>query len=666
MDHIWDLWKDGDKTDKNKTPTPEPQDKNALHSLPGVFVPTCGSGTVVFPKTHRAPSGRKHPRHALPKQPATTVDCSLISDGAPGNASWKPAASPATRRPSKCQPADDNSPPSAVDAVVEAATKGELPPKDPDQSSAANPRLAADPRRTASAGFGTQDLARKGAGNTADKGGPEIQLYPVEVPASVQPDALGLHRPSPDPEGLLLDGAEQEEASAPTPGQVKRRRDILRRVVRKVRSHMVKQPLGDPEGGTTAPHPTAQCRRGSCEYTLTDRQVQDIVEIICRELCNHSKQVDAEQFPDGKHPKTLGTSGEVHTGVVRKPSCLSNAIEPQAPGAADPTPTTIESTPAIFSLGTLKIAHSGEEAAATQSLPTSEPNSDKSRDQAVDGQADHATGQVPRSSTQASAGESPTSSTVPSGGLMSSLKAMLGSTKPTKEESKEPEAPENANTDTRPARSDTPEVNETAQHSPTAERDDPLPASTTKPTLSPNDGGKVPDFHGFSIGSQMVSEVNQRRESLRKNSLRQSTDGQNDTPPEFVSFPAPNQGLQTPPSGLDGQEQEIDNMFHLGIDARMGTSISVLKLPQVPPSPQITQKILSQENSMPVDEPLVSDVPNVEKAKPSLVHKLSRKISSVFRPSAPSPLRKPPAEAITSGNVSKIVSEALVASRPPE
>ncbi|KAF6827488.1 hypothetical protein CPLU01_09062 [Colletotrichum plurivorum] len=595
MDHIWDLWKDGDKTDKNKAPTPEPQDKNALHSLPGVFVPTCGSGTVVFPKTHRAPSGRKHPRHAPPKQPATTVDCSLISDGAAGNASWKPAASPAIRRPSKCQPADDNSPPSAVEAVVEAVTKGELPPKDPDQASAANPRLAADPRRTASAGFGTQDLARKGAGNTADKGGPDVQLYPVEVPASGQPDALGLHGPSPDPEGLL-DGAEQEETSSPTPSQVKRRRDILRRVVRKVRSHMVKQPLEDPEGRTTAPHPTAQCRRGSCEYTLTDRQVQDIVEIICRELCNHSRQVDAEQFPDGKHPKMLGTSGEVHTGLVRKPSCLATAIEPQAPGAADPTATTIQPPPAIFSLGTLKTANSGEEAGAIQVLANGGPSSDNSRDQAVDGQADHATGQAPRSSAQSSAGGSPASSTFPSGGLVSSLKAMLGSTKPTKEDSKEPEAPECANTDTSPARSDTPEVNETAQHSPTAERDNLLPASTTKSSLSSNDGVKFPDFHGFSIGSQMVSEVNQRKESLRKNSLRQSTDGQNDTPPEFVSFPAPNQGLQTPPSGLDGQEQEIDNMFHLGIDARMGTSISVLKLPQVPPSPQITQKVLSQDN----------------------------------------------------------------------
>ncbi|KAF6802133.1 hypothetical protein CMUS01_15449 [Colletotrichum musicola] len=597
MDHIWDLWKDGDKTDKNKTPTPELQDKNALHSLPGVFVPTCGSGTVVFPKTHRAPSGRKHPRHAPPKQPATTVDCSLVSDGHPGNASWKPAASPAIRRPSKCQPADDNSPPSAVEAVVEAVTKGELPPKDPDQGkTATNPRLAADPRRTASAGFGTQDLARKGAGNTADKGGPDVQVYPVEPPPAGQPDALGLHQPSPDPEGLLLDGAEQEETSSPTPGQVKRRRHILRRVVRKVRSHMVKQPLEDPEGSTTTPHPTAQCRRGSCEYTLTDRQVQDIVEIICRELCNHSRQVDAEQVPDGKGPKMLGTSGEVHTGLVRKPSCLSTAIEPQAPGAADPTPTTIEPPPAIFTLGTLKTAHSGEEAAAAQSPATGEPNSGKSWDQAVDGEADHATGQAPRSSAPASAGGSPTSSAFPSSGLVSSLKAMLGSTKPTKEETKELEPPGNANADTSPARSDTPEVNETAQHSPTTERDDPLQASTTKPTLSSNDGGKIPDFHGFSIGSQLVSEVNQRKDSLRKNSLQQSTDGQNDTPPEFVSFPAPNQGLQRPPSGLDGQEQEIDNMFHLGIDARTGTSISVLKLPQVPPSPQITQKVLSQEN----------------------------------------------------------------------
>ncbi|KAI8262661.1 hypothetical protein K4K58_000461 [Colletotrichum sp. SAR11_239] len=119
-------------------------------------------------------------------------------------------------------------------------------------------------------------------------------------------------------------------------------------IVRKVRNHLSsnsRRQTGSSEA-SARPAPTAQktpaddietasvCRRGSCQYVLNDGEVQDVVEIVVHEMCKHGVgPVDKDQGV------ALQPGDEVPRLVVRKPSCLMNALEPQVSDVAEPATT---------------------------------------------------------------------------------------------------------------------------------------------------------------------------------------------------------------------------------------------------------------------------------------------------------------------------------------
>ncbi|KAI8314311.1 hypothetical protein K4K61_005076 [Colletotrichum sp. SAR11_59] len=119
-------------------------------------------------------------------------------------------------------------------------------------------------------------------------------------------------------------------------------------IVRKVRNHLSsnsRRQTGSSEA-SARPALTAQktpaddietasvCRRGSCQYVLNDGEVQDVVEIVVHEMCKHGVgPVDKDQGV------ALQPGEEVPRQVVRKPSCLMNALEPHVSDVAEPATT---------------------------------------------------------------------------------------------------------------------------------------------------------------------------------------------------------------------------------------------------------------------------------------------------------------------------------------
>lgn len=70
----------------------------------------------------------------------------------------------------------------------------------------------------------------------------------------------------------------------------------------------------DTDGGTP-------CNQASCQYVLTDDQVQDVVEIVFKEICKHNTTMeDAIKTQQA-------TNTVVETKLARKPSFLKTAIE---------------------------------------------------------------------------------------------------------------------------------------------------------------------------------------------------------------------------------------------------------------------------------------------------------------------------------------------------
>ncbi|KAJ3953340.1 hypothetical protein N0V92_010193 [Colletotrichum tropicale] len=119
-------------------------------------------------------------------------------------------------------------------------------------------------------------------------------------------------------------------------------------IVRKLRNHLSsnsRRQTGSSEA-SARPASTAQktpaddietasaCRRGSCQYVLNDGEVQDVVEIVVHEMYKHGVgRVDKDQGA------ALQPGEEVPRQVIRKPSCLMNALEPQVSDVAEPATT---------------------------------------------------------------------------------------------------------------------------------------------------------------------------------------------------------------------------------------------------------------------------------------------------------------------------------------
>ncbi|KAF3801983.1 hypothetical protein GCG54_00015206 [Colletotrichum gloeosporioides] len=307
-------------------------DKNGAitHHLPGVFVPNCQDGTVIFPTTRRKPSGKK--RTVIPPPPTSITNCTLLSDGGVGHVAWAPPAAPPIRRPSRCLSVDANGnaipPDYASKAVGENLDAGTL---------ANNPAQGAK-------GPGLQPQASKLSSNV-NRG---QTLEPSSTSKQVRSKSAAPKMPSPSKPSTTSGGG--SVSSSKRPGLKARGKSHLSMhdIVRKVRNHLSsnsRRQTGSSEA-SPQPAPTAQkkaaddiktastCRRGSCQYVLNDGEIQDVVEIVVHEMCKHGVgPVDKDQGA------TLQPGEEVPRQVVRKPSCLMNALGPQVSDVAEPATT---------------------------------------------------------------------------------------------------------------------------------------------------------------------------------------------------------------------------------------------------------------------------------------------------------------------------------------
>ncbi|KAH0432966.1 hypothetical protein CcaCcLH18_06081 [Colletotrichum camelliae] len=305
-------------------------DKNGAvtHHLPGVFVPNCQDGTVIFPTTRRKPSGKK--RTVIPPPPTSITNCTLLSDGGVGHVAWAPPAAPPIRRPSRCMSVDANGIAIAPDyvprAIGETLDVGNLA-NSPGQGPSYRPQEAPKPQNVT---FGhTVSTSEHSRSKSAAP----------KVPSSSKPSAINVG-------GSV--------SSSKRPGLKARGESHLsmHEIVRKVRTHLSsnsrRQTRSFASEASTQSAPTAQktaaddietasvCRRGSCQYVLNDGEVQDVVEIVVHEMCKHGAG------PADKDQATALQPGEEAASqkrVMRKPSCLMNARGPQVSDAAEPATT---------------------------------------------------------------------------------------------------------------------------------------------------------------------------------------------------------------------------------------------------------------------------------------------------------------------------------------
>ncbi|CAI0645709.1 unnamed protein product [Colletotrichum noveboracense] len=304
-------------------------DKNGAvtHHLPGVFVPNCQDGTVIFPTTRRKPSGKK--RTVIPPPPTSITNCTLLSDGGVSHVAWAPPAAPAIRRPSRCMSVDANGnaiPPDHVPkAIGETLDVGNLA-NNPAQGMK-NPGLRPQEASKSSSNMAPDQTSQPSLTNKQ----PRSKSAAPKVPSSTTNGGGSI-------------------SSSKRPGLKARGKShiSMHDIVRKVRTHLSsnsRRQTGSSEA-SPRPAPTAQktpaddietasvCRRGSCQYILNDGEVQDVVEIVVHEMCKHGVgPVDKDQGA------ALQPGEEVPRQVVRKPSCLMNALEPQVSDVAEPATT---------------------------------------------------------------------------------------------------------------------------------------------------------------------------------------------------------------------------------------------------------------------------------------------------------------------------------------
>ncbi|KAF4418476.1 hypothetical protein CGCF415_v015524 [Colletotrichum fructicola] len=304
-------------------------DKNGAvtHHLPGVFVPNCQDGTVIFPTTRRKPSGKK--RTVIPPPPTSITNCTLLSDGGVGHVAWAPPAAPPIRRPSRCMSVDANGnaiPPEYVPKAIGETLDVE--------------NLANNPAK----GKKDPGLRPQEASKSLSSMGPGQTPQPISTSKQPRSKSAAPKAPSSTTNG----GG--SISSSKRPGLMARGKShiSMHDIVRKVRNHLSsnsRRQTGSSEA-SPQPAPTAQktpaddietasvCHRGSCQYVLNDGEVQDVVEIVVHEMCKHGVgPVDKDQGV------VLQPGDEVPRQVVRKPSCLMNAFGPQVSDLVEPATT---------------------------------------------------------------------------------------------------------------------------------------------------------------------------------------------------------------------------------------------------------------------------------------------------------------------------------------
>ncbi|KXH68104.1 hypothetical protein CSAL01_06284 [Colletotrichum salicis] len=301
----------------------------AVTQLPGVFVPSCHNGTVIYPTTtQRNPDLGRRPS-IVPPGPPTTLDCSLLSNGDVETMTWAPQASPIFRRPSRCMSMDQTGaqahnhclPPAAAEAI----TKGNL---------SGNKCLAGE----------SQDLPSRSSNHNLGRAGTaKIQQGTTTRPMRGRRDLSGSHSSVYVRHSRHSSRSEHLSDAPRRPGYSiwGKPNVLMQQIMGKVRNRLAGQ-RRPRDISSNGPKEETTCNQASCQYLLTDDQVQDVVEIVFKEMCKHNTTME-----DAIHNQQA-TDALVQTRLARKPSCLKTAIELQPARAADPATTISEPEPSFF------------------------------------------------------------------------------------------------------------------------------------------------------------------------------------------------------------------------------------------------------------------------------------------------------------------------------
>ncbi|TDZ38410.1 hypothetical protein CTRI78_v010840 [Colletotrichum trifolii] len=426
--------------------------------------------------------------------------------------------------------------------------------------------------------------------------------------------------------------------------------NVMQDVMRKVRNHLSRHRRTLTEDTPEM----EQCHRGSCQYVLNDKQVQDIVEIVFREMCEHG-------FGDGDWRPASKQAGRVlpPRKAIRKPSCLTNIIESPVSNAADPATTITEPETAYFS----RNESEGHVRAKVRSSETS-------------------------------------TTTILSRDGITGIRWKSDLSQPDDVETDAmKQHAENDSQDKSHERSDV--------NAPAAE-------DTTRTSHASPKSPDAAQLRGFSIGSQLVSQINKT-----KTKGSESTGEEINDLTDMTSFPPLKArhctaDWQSSPAEPASERPCDDSMYHLGIDAR---SSAVLPMPHLTDSPTVSPECdtdpvrddmfnyklppCSPKLERRASEAVVSGLlrpkysalvnssghhstakhlkrsksthfadlpepakPQAAEEEPGFLQKLTRKLSSVFQSTDTSPTILTPAPSLASQAVSRKASDALLVARP--
>ncbi|KAK2059997.1 hypothetical protein LY76DRAFT_429232 [Colletotrichum caudatum] len=299
-----------------------------ITQLPGVFVPSCNNGSVIYPSaTQKNPTPQRRVS-IVPPAPSTTLNCSLLSHGDDATMDWVPQASPVFRRPSRCMSVgeigvDSTSSESVeeIDGEAESAVvSGETDSRPP--SGPLDPYLARD-------GAKTEETIPTASHQPSS-------MASVRSPTDIASDKDAGTVPQ-DPKSVFLD------KNTETPGRSGytiwgKSHTRMQRIMAKVRDHLAGHRKTEAIPPEETNLPTDTCSRNSCQYVLDDSQVQGIVEMVFQEMCKHD--FSSQSMAAGETHQAIDDS--VPKWLSRKPSCLKSSIEPQPSTTVDPATTISE------------------------------------------------------------------------------------------------------------------------------------------------------------------------------------------------------------------------------------------------------------------------------------------------------------------------------------
>ncbi|KAK2000729.1 hypothetical protein LX36DRAFT_404676 [Colletotrichum falcatum] len=287
------------KAPSTREPWTPIHERPKITRLPGVFVPSCQNGSIIYPTTTQKNPTAQRRVSFVPPAPSTTLNCSLLSRGGDVAMDWAPQASAVFRRPSRCMSMEETGcrphSPTSVEDFVGKAEPADVSSKKDRPAKEASVRAPADIASAKDSDPVSHD------------------------PRVVLPEQNALGRP-----GYSLWGKSHIR---------------VQRIMLKVREHLAgsrKAEAVSTQGQET--DLPAACSREPCQYVLDDSQVQGIVEMVFQEIRKH--ETSSQNAPAAEDYREINDSAP--RCLTRKPSCLRSSIEPQPSTTAGPATTISE------------------------------------------------------------------------------------------------------------------------------------------------------------------------------------------------------------------------------------------------------------------------------------------------------------------------------------